>query len=212
MKRNVTNMEKSIFSERLKELRRKNDYKQSYVCENIKTLKTYGNDNIEKVLSNYENDKRSPSFETLVEFARFYNVTTDYLLGISDHENEKNIPIKDLIGLSDKSIEKLRSYIQFDNHNTLTTTLNALIEDDRILSSIAHYLYCGLPEKTAILPYELKWKVQKEVVLDNPGNFVYDHNIEGAELKEEDLKNIYLLKVQNNLKALLDKENKDGEK
>lgn len=30
--------------------------------------------------SNYENDKRDPDYDTLKKIARFYNVTTDYLL------------------------------------------------------------------------------------------------------------------------------------
>ena|ERR1039458_8609032 len=32
----------------------------------------------------YENGKRSPSFDSIVKFAQFFGVSTDYLLGASD--------------------------------------------------------------------------------------------------------------------------------
>ena len=38
----------------------------------------------ESTISNYENGKRDPDLDTLIEFARFYETTTDYLLGLTD--------------------------------------------------------------------------------------------------------------------------------
>ena len=39
--------------------------------------------------SNYELDKREPDHETLLSIAELFNVSTDYLLGISDDPNKK---------------------------------------------------------------------------------------------------------------------------
>lgn len=38
-------------------------------------------------ISAYENNTRKPNLEILLEFAKFYGVTIDYLLGISDERN-----------------------------------------------------------------------------------------------------------------------------
>lgn len=42
----------------------------------------------------WESGKNSPSFETLVALARYFNVTTDYLLGITDTDIK---PIKKVV-------------------------------------------------------------------------------------------------------------------
>lgn len=35
-------------------------------------------------IAKYETDKIEPKLTTIIEFARFFNVTTDYLLGLED--------------------------------------------------------------------------------------------------------------------------------
>ena len=61
---------------RLKELRLQSNRKQEEI-QKIFTLSAGS-------YSLYENDKRRPSYETLIKFAQFYNVSTDYLLGLID--------------------------------------------------------------------------------------------------------------------------------
>lgn len=70
-------MENLILSKRLKELREKSGYKQDFVADKL-GIKS-------NTLSGYENGNRSPHPEMLVELSRFYKVTTDYLLGQSEH-------------------------------------------------------------------------------------------------------------------------------
>ncbi len=41
------------------------------------------------VLSNYINSKREPSFDTLRIICNYFNVSSDYLLGISYSKNKK---------------------------------------------------------------------------------------------------------------------------
>lgn len=38
-----------------------------------------------QVISSYERNIRQPSIEMLIEFAKFFNVSVDYLLGLTDH-------------------------------------------------------------------------------------------------------------------------------
>lgn len=61
---------------RLRQLREKNGYTLEDVAQALGLRNQY--------VSNYELGKRNPDFETLVKFARFYHVSTDYLLGNTD--------------------------------------------------------------------------------------------------------------------------------
>lgn len=75
------------FSEKIKSLRQQNNLTQATLAQKLGVTKS--------VISAYENDLRRPSYEVLVQLARIFNVTTDYLLGI---EHKSNI---DLSGLTD---------------------------------------------------------------------------------------------------------------
>lgn len=44
-------------------------------------------------ISNYETDKRCPSLEVLIKYARFFHVSADYLLGL---ERQDYLDISDL--------------------------------------------------------------------------------------------------------------------
>lgn len=65
-----------ILAKRLKELRKENNYSQKEIADMIGIAQvTY---------SHYELGRRSVSIQNLVKIAQIYNVSTDYLLGISD--------------------------------------------------------------------------------------------------------------------------------
>ncbi len=38
----------------------------------------------QQTISNWENGKREPDFDTIIIIATYFNVTTDYLLGLED--------------------------------------------------------------------------------------------------------------------------------
>ncbi|HEL0247460.1 TPA: helix-turn-helix transcriptional regulator [Streptococcus equi subsp. zooepidemicus] len=66
----------NIFTERLVELRKKNDLTQQELADMMKVNRvTY---------TNWENGKREPSFSKLIELSKLLNTTPNYLLGISD--------------------------------------------------------------------------------------------------------------------------------
>lgn len=68
------------YYKRLYDLRTDNDLTQEKVAKILNTSKqTYGR---------YENGQRKLSIEDLIKLAEFYNVSTDYILGLSD-EKEK---------------------------------------------------------------------------------------------------------------------------
>lgn len=63
-----------VFSKRLQSLRKDAGLKQSDLAEALHSNNA--------TISTYENG-REPSFDVLIDFAKFFHVTTDYLLGLS---------------------------------------------------------------------------------------------------------------------------------
>ncbi|MDL2248744.1 helix-turn-helix domain-containing protein [Tyzzerella sp. OttesenSCG-928-J15] len=68
----------SIFSQRLKELRKARNVKQTDVAEYLGVQP--------RTIRFYESGTNEPSFELVVKLADFYDVSTDYLLGRTDDE------------------------------------------------------------------------------------------------------------------------------
>ena len=65
-----------IFSERLKKLRKESGYTQVQISENLNIS--------QQSYLRYETGQGEPSLETLVKLAKLLDVSTDYLLGLSD--------------------------------------------------------------------------------------------------------------------------------
>lgn len=61
---------------KLKDLREENNFTQSQIAEylNIK----------QNTYSQYENEKRQLPIDVLIKLAKFYKVTTDYILGLEE--------------------------------------------------------------------------------------------------------------------------------
>ena len=74
--------------EHLKELRHKKSLLQKDVAEALKIDRT--------TYAKYETGDSEPSFEILKRIARFYDVSTDYLLGYNEQEKNKNHGSKQL--------------------------------------------------------------------------------------------------------------------
>lgn len=88
---------------RIKDLREDRDLRQLDVANAI------GID--QRSLSNYETGKTNPDSETVVRLARFFGVTCDYLLGVSEHNfpNHRAV-IKELEDIR-KRLEEIERYL-----------------------------------------------------------------------------------------------------
>ena len=62
---------------RLKELREDLDIKQKDIAEYLHIK--------QNTYSQYENEQRQLPIDVLIKLAKYYNVSTDYILGISDN-------------------------------------------------------------------------------------------------------------------------------
>lgn len=64
------------FNARLKQLRQKNKLTQSELAQILGLKPT--------AISNYESNRNEPSFEKLISLSKYFDVSCDYLLGLSD--------------------------------------------------------------------------------------------------------------------------------
>ena len=101
------------FGEKIKKLRQERGWKQEYVAQQL---------NISiPALSRYESGSYEPkSMSIISDFAKLYDVTTDYLLGLSLEYDESVKDIRmasyngvDVEGLSDKDIEEIKQFVEF---------------------------------------------------------------------------------------------------
>lgn len=70
------------YAQRLKDLREDRDLTQEEIARVIKTSQSY--------YAQYENGKRELPFSRAIELARFYNVSLDYLAGLTDSQKPIN--------------------------------------------------------------------------------------------------------------------------
>ncbi len=91
--------------QRLKELRLNKKLKQNYLQKQFSlSAGRY---------SLYENDKRKPDYELLVEFADFYNVSLDYLVGrtdVNEYDSKTNT------NMTAKEMELIKKYRALNEH------------------------------------------------------------------------------------------------
>jgi len=90
-----------IFDERLTQLRKEKGISQKECAESLKIEPSKYN--------KWENGKNCPDFETVCQLAKYFNVTTDYLLGASECRSAENDDINKRLGLSEEAIAKIIS-------------------------------------------------------------------------------------------------------
>lgn len=91
----------------------------------------------EPVLNGLENDSgRDVGYSRIVDLAKFFEVSTDYLLGFTESRITKNIELKEL-GLSDKAIEVLLAKRQ---DNELVSQLIEHTEFSNLINAIDIYV------------------------------------------------------------------------
>lgn len=137
-------------SERLSQLREKKglNQKEAAVALNIQYA-TY---------NKYETGSSKPTYETLIEIARFYGCTTDYLLGVSSAASPDHADIAARTGLRGEAIKCLEEMHSdaLQGYRPIIRAINDLIihteTDQDVLSWIAAYLrydFAGHPFRSA---------------------------------------------------------------
>lgn len=106
--------EKNVFSERLTQLREDRGLKRQEVADALEISRAS--------LEYYEKGQRKPDIEVATRIAKYYGVSTDYLVGVSAaqvtaSENETLKTVCDYLGISEASAEQI-SYLTSIGYNT----------------------------------------------------------------------------------------------
>lgn len=108
-----------MFSERLKELRQLRGLTQKDFAQEF---------NISSgTIGNWESGARLPDYATLIKIAKYFNVTTDYLLGLTDYKN-----INDQALVKSSTLDSAFDHLSFSSRENviqITKDLIACIKD-----------------------------------------------------------------------------------
>lgn len=100
----------------------------------------------ESILSNIENDDidRDVGCSHVIALAKYYGVTTDYLLGLSNAptNDESVISAVSYTGLSVETVNKLKGITKAPSRKYF---LEALINDDTLLGCLVNYAFSYIP-------------------------------------------------------------------
>lgn len=95
----------TTFGKRFKGLREKRNLTQEELV-NMFNEKYYTSFN-KSTISQYENDKRKPEINVLENWADFFDVSIDYLLGRTEEKKEKSVDVeKDIEKVIDELLEQ----------------------------------------------------------------------------------------------------------
>lgn len=107
------------FSSRLKELREYHGLSQAELADKLSISRGS--------ISFYENNSRVPDIDVLFSLCKYFSVTSDYLLGLSDDPEEKPTATKDL-GLSYAAVDRLLAWnTRYPDGKTGLSALSQLI-------------------------------------------------------------------------------------
>lgn len=107
----------------------------------------------------YANGTSSPDWETITHLARYFNVSADWLLGLSEFTNPKtaNLSVED-VGLSEQATTTLAEYAKSGNSidEKKKQAINLLLKDDslkewgnQLLLNLSRYLFSEpIPKET----------------------------------------------------------------
>ena len=104
------------FGERLTELRNEKGLSQDAISTELGVSKNS--------IYYYENEKRVPDANTIIKFARFFDVTADYLLGLDDVRTHDETILQTLLADNDNCLREF-SKLLHDVYNMIGDVLNA---------------------------------------------------------------------------------------
>lgn len=107
-----------MIGERLKQLRIKNGLKQQELADMFGLSSG--------TISFYESEQRKPDIDFIVAIAKYFDVSTDYLLGLTNATDKENIDISKVTGLDDFSITILEQSLK-ETNNTAAEVIDTVI-------------------------------------------------------------------------------------
>ncbi|MDL2294031.1 helix-turn-helix domain-containing protein [Ruminococcaceae bacterium OttesenSCG-928-D13] len=122
------------FKDRIKQLREDSHLSFSQLAAVV--------DKSEGAIRSWETERSKPDIDTLIALAKYFDCTTDYLLGLSGGKKPESAALVDKLGLTDKGIEIIRSglgdYIEGDASRTIKDVLNMVLETDDFKTLVSY--------------------------------------------------------------------------
>lgn len=165
------------FRSRLKKIIKKNDINQKILSRELKIS--------EATISGWMNGTE-PSTFSIKELSEYFNVSADYLLGISDAEKPENESSMKELKLSEEAIENIKSLYK-DDHRRIFM-LNRLLSDKKTLVELLDNMLSLYAPAGWLLDVE---KENKKYKFDIPEGKVFLSSKNIQRLSEEMPENIY---------------------
>lgn len=101
------------FGRKLRKLRKDNNLTQKQLADKLEITKA--------TVSAYETNAKYPSIEVLIKISNIFNVSSDYLLGLSEKTEFQNSNLTDEQNIIIEEI--IKQFIYLNNQNTNKKTL-----------------------------------------------------------------------------------------
>lgn len=101
------------FGTKLRKLRKDNNMTQKQLADKLEITKA--------TVSAYETNAKYPSIEVLIKISNIFNVSSDYLLGLSEKTEFQNSTLTDEQNIIIEEI--IKQFIYLNNQNTNKKTL-----------------------------------------------------------------------------------------
>ena len=167
-----------LFEDRIKTLKEKNGIQQKQIAIDLHVN--------EKTVSAWFKGKSEPSHDSLRSLSGYFNVSADYLLGISDAEKPENESSMKELKLSEEAIENIKSLYK-DDHRRIFM-LNRLLSDKKTLVELLDNMLSLYAPAGWLLDVE---KENKKYKFDIPEGKVFLSSKNIQRLSEEMPENIY---------------------
>ena len=159
------------FGNRLADLRNEYNITQKQLSEELKINRV--------AIARYEAGAQAPSLDNLISIAKYFDVSTDYLLGFSDIRSDKvHSDLKATCEFTDLSEKAIFNILEITQHNAVRTDgtsipfnafLNKFLESTefvvlfQMLFTLAtqSYYYRISPEKREFCPDSIKYQLLK---------------------------------------------------
>lgn len=99
----------------------------------------------------WETGKSKPDIDTIINLTKFFNVSSDFLLGISDTRKAENEKIIQEIGLSEYAIEQLKNFntpsheYKIGDNLKISDPLSAIIESKHFTAFLVTFTMTTFP-------------------------------------------------------------------
>lgn len=173
------------FGNRIKNIREERGFKQGQLADHIGISR--------QSMSNYESGKSSPDVTVVVKLAEAFNCTTDYLLGLAEHSNEKRRQEYDEeLRILTRSINKLPESLRVDWLELFAGIAENMSQDLQSKVLFHHSVAEFLGELSLLINLSLSINEKQHL-----GNYT-----ELDALRDEQKRRAYLQQIQNTLYSI----------